>query len=83
MWCSKKCKKQKKERRKTCERWTSLEDDLLAKAIDKYGEKNWNEIAKSVGTKNGDQCSMYFFSLFFFLSGLFVPPVGNVVFKHV
>lgn len=33
---------------------------LLIKAIDIYGEKNWNQIAKYVGSKNSDQCSMFF-----------------------
>lgn len=32
---------------------------MLIKAIEKYGEKKWNEIAKMVGTKNSDQCNQH------------------------
>lgn len=44
-------------KRKTCNRWTKKENDMLAKAIQLYGEKKWNDIAKYVGSKNSDQCS--------------------------
>jgi Skp family chaperone for outer membrane proteins len=46
-------------KRKTCNRWTKKENDMLAKAIQLYGEKKWNDIAKYVGSKNSDQCSKF------------------------
>ncbi|KAL9658031.1 hypothetical protein ABK040_012270 [Willaertia magna] len=46
-------------KRKSCNRWTKGENELLIKAIEKYGEKKWNEIAKMVGTKNSDQCNQH------------------------
>lgn len=50
----------KPKQRKSCSRWTPEEDEKLSEAIRLMGAKNWNEIAKFVGTKNGDQCSTYF-----------------------
>ena len=46
-------------KRKSCNRWTKNENELLIKAIEKYGEKKWNEIAKMVATKNSDQCNQH------------------------
>ncbi|EFC40837.1 myb DNA binding domain-containing protein [Naegleria gruberi] len=46
-------------KRKSCNRWTKNENELLLKAIEKYGEKKWNEIAKMVATKNSDQCNQH------------------------
>ncbi|KAL0490136.1 Myb-like protein [Acrasis kona] len=46
-------------KRKTCNRWTKKENEMLAKAIQLFGEKKWNDIAKYVGTKNSDQCNQH------------------------
>ena len=32
-------------------RWTALEDKLLFEAIDKFGEKDWEAVAKHVGSR--------------------------------
>lgn len=47
------------ERRKQCDRWTEKEKELLADAIRRFGERNWNDISKFVGTKNSDQCNQH------------------------
>lgn len=52
-------KKGKTKGRKSCTRWSADENDKLIEAIDLLGAKNWNEISKHVGTKNGDQCNQH------------------------
>lgn len=49
----------KPKQRKSCSRWTAEEDEKLTEAIRLMGARNWNEIAKFVGTKNGDQCNQH------------------------
>lgn len=52
-------KPKKTRRRKSCTRWTTEEDERLMEAVRVMGAKNWNAIAKMVGTKNGDQCNQH------------------------
>lgn len=38
--------------------WSEDEDDLLMKAVQKYGT-NWRTVAQDVGTRTPDQCSSH------------------------
>ena len=36
--------------------WTKEEDDMLTQAVEKYGSKNWKQIAKCVLGRTNVQC---------------------------
>jgi len=36
--------------------WSSEEDDILLRAVEKYGEKNWQLIADELESRTGQQC---------------------------
>ena len=36
--------------------WTSEEDELLTKAVERYNGKNWKKIAESIKGRTGVQC---------------------------
>ena len=46
----------RKEKKYTKKQWTKDEDDLLRKAVNSFGDKNWDDIAKEVPGRNARQC---------------------------
>ncbi|CAG8441594.1 7253_t:CDS:10, partial [Scutellospora calospora] len=50
--CFKQYNKQSSDPRK----WTKEEDDILIRAVDLYGEKNWQQVAHCLDNRTGQQC---------------------------
>ncbi|KAF0427349.1 putative myb transcription factor [Gigaspora margarita] len=50
--CFKQYNKQSSDPRK----WSKEEDDILIRAVDLYGEKNWQQVAHCLDNRTGQQC---------------------------
>ncbi|CAG8491384.1 234_t:CDS:10 [Diversispora eburnea] len=50
------CFKQYNRQSSNPRKWTKEEDEILTRAVDLYGEKNWQQVAHCLDNRTGQQC---------------------------